>query len=296
MPDAIVTVPPHASFITEVACHPLVSGLRLNTVMPVKGSLEDTLKRLLDTGKTIYVDLKCRQLRVRTFGVPPFTEIELTHRIAVETPVTAYFSGGKERATVLEVDGNRLIMAEGPHRVVGPGESVNIPHPSLRVEGYLTELDRRYIEAGARVGVRDYMLSFVESGRDITELTALLPEARVVAKIESARGLGYIAAEWDHEARLMAARGDLYLEVERPHHIAAALDSIIRTDASAIVASRLFDSMALHAEPESADIMDADALLRMGYRTFMLGDEVCLKRESVLGALNLLEAVAERYA
>jgi len=113
MPDAIVTVPPHASFITEVACHPLVSGLRLNTVMPVKGSLEDTLKRLLDTGKTIYVDLKCRQLRVRTFGVPPFTEIELTHRIAVETPVTAYFSGGKERATVLEVDGNRLIMALG---------------------------------------------------------------------------------------------------------------------------------------------------------------------------------------
>ena len=54
--------------------------------------------------------------------------------------------------------------------------------------------------------------------------------------------------------------------------------------------------MALHAEPESADIMDADALLRMGYRTFMLGYQVFLKRESVLGALNLLEAVAERYA
>jgi hypothetical protein len=36
--EAIVTVPPYAPFLEEVAAHPLVAGLRLNTVMPLKGS------------------------------------------------------------------------------------------------------------------------------------------------------------------------------------------------------------------------------------------------------------------
>ena len=48
-------------------------------------------------------------------------------------------------------------------------------------------------------------------------------------------------------------------------------------------------------EPTSADISDADNLLRMGYRTFMLGDDVCMERNSVMSAINLFEAIAERY-
>ncbi len=43
---AIVTVPPYAAFVEEVARHPIVGGLRLNTVMPIKGPLEDVLERL----------------------------------------------------------------------------------------------------------------------------------------------------------------------------------------------------------------------------------------------------------
>jgi len=33
-------------------------------------------------------------------------------------------------------------------------------------------------------------------------------------------------------------------------------------------------------------------LLGLGYRTLMLGDEVCLRRDSVLAALNLIDAIA----
>ena len=40
--------------------------------------------------------------------------------------------------------------------------------------------------------------------------------------------------------------------------------------------------------PESADIGDVAFLLALGYRTFLLGDAVCLRRDSVLEALNLL--------
>ncbi len=297
--DAIVTVPPYAPFIREIAKHPIVSGIRLNTVMPIKEPIPDLLRRLKEEarGKDVWVDLKGRQLRIATHGVPPYTEIRLTHRIEVQTPVRAYFSGGREVATVVGVDGDRLIMQDGPRRVVGPGEAVNIPDESLRIDGYLTGTDRAYLEAAAAVGNPHVMLSFVEGEQDIAQARAIHPDAIIAAKIESRRGLAYARESWDPAGaqRLMAARGDLYLEVKRPHEIIGALEDLVREDPHAIVASRLFSSLAQGYMPEAADIGDADSLMRMGYTTFMLGDEVCLQRDSVLSALNLLDAMATEY-
>jgi pyruvate kinase len=91
----------------------------------------------------------------------------------------------------------------------------------------------------------------------------------------------------------MAARGDLYVEVLQPHRVVSGLRDIITVDPDAVVASRIFDSLAWHPVPQSADIGDVAFLLSLGYRTFMLGDGVCLRRDSVLAALNLLKKVAE---
>ena len=297
MRKAIVTIPPYAPFIDEVVAHPVVSGIRLNTVMPTKGSLEDLLSRLKDQvgEKDLWIDLKCRQLRVAGFWVPPFTEVQLTHNINVKTPVTAYFRDGKEHATVLEVDGNRLIMQEGPKRVIGPGESVNIVDPSLTIDGFLTDTDKAYIEAGKAVGITTYMLSFVEQKADVDVFKELYPEATVVAKIESQKGLRYVDTVYDGEARIMTARGDLFLEVKRPHHITRACENILAKDKDAIVASRILSSLAYSLEPSCSDIGDVDNLLRMGYQTVMLGDDVCMQRDSVMSALNLFESIANQY-
>lgn len=320
--QTIVTIPPYAPFIREVVRHKSVSGLRLNTVMPVKESeqLEDMLKRLDDEtkkagNKELWIDLKCRQLRVKEYWVPPYTKIRISHNIKVETPVTAYFSDGNEHATVVEVDGDGLIMLEGPKRVVGPGESINIIHPSLSIEGFLTDTDKRYIEAACKVGIHNYMLSFTETQDDIETLYKLDGDANAVAKIESRKGMDYVKNEWgkDNEdksvkqnavitnqslmkSRLMAARGDLYIELSKPHEIIDAVETIIKTDPNAIVASRIFNSFSHSLEPTCNDIGDVDNLLRMGYKTFMLGDDICMRRESVMSALNLFSAMAERYS
>ena len=292
---AIVTVPPHASFVNQVARHPLVAGLRLNTVMPIKGSLEDALARLVaaSAGKPLWIDLKSRQLRVAEAAIPPFTAVRLTQRISVKTPCLAYFSDGKERAEVLAVDGDRLILADGPRRFVGPGESVNIPEASLAVEGLLTAQDEAYVRAARKLGLHDYMLSFVEGPEDLEALRRLDPEARIVSKIESKKGLAAVREHPRGLGRLMAARGDLYVEVGRPHRILGALREIAEADPDAIVASRLFPSLARGLEPEAQDLTDAAFLIGLGYRTLMLGDEVSLRRDSAISALNLLEAVAE---
>ena len=253
--SAIVTMPPYAPYMAEVLRHSIVSGIRLNTVMPVKDSLEDVLKRLSDEAAM----------------------------------------HGKESATVAAVNGNKLIMLEGPKRVVGPGEAVNIPHHSLQIEGNLTDTDKGYIEAAVKTGMHSYMLSFVESQNDVEELKKLDSAAKVVAKIESRKGLEYVANDWKGEPRLMAARGDLFIELQMPHHIIPALEAILAKDKTAIAASRIFPSLAYSLEPASQDIGDADNLLRMGYRTLMFGDDVCMQRDSIISGLNLLKAMAARY-
>ena len=293
MPTAIVTIPPYAPFIKEVARHPIVSGLRLNTVMPVKESLEKLLERLQEDarGKKFWIDLKGRQLRTTTYAVPPYTEVRISHNITVQTPVKAYFGDRTNTATIAAVDGDRLLFLDGPKRVVGPGESVNIIDPSLEITGYLTGTDKEYIAAARAAGLHDYMLSFVEGQQDIDDVRLLDPDANIVAKIESVKGIGYVKNKYKKDCSLMAARGDLFLELEWPHHILEALDTILYADKNAIAASRIFASLAHSPEPSCEDITDAAYLLRSGYKTLMLGDEVCLQRDSVISALNLYAEV-----
>ncbi|MBK9968171.1 MAG: hypothetical protein IPP07_26210 [Holophagales bacterium] len=119
---AIVTLPPYASFAREVANHPLVTGLRLNTVMPLAGETRrEALERLSSLGKPLWVDLKGRQLRVVEAATPPFTAVRVSHRLRVPTPCDVFFGDGREAARLLAVDGDRLILEDGPRRVVGPG-------------------------------------------------------------------------------------------------------------------------------------------------------------------------------
>jgi pyruvate kinase len=292
---AIVTAPPYATYLDEVAEHPLVCGLRLNTVMPVRGGPAKAIERLRAFGQPLWVDLKGRQLRVVGGAIPPYTCVRLSHPIRVDTPVDAFFSDGKECVRVVDVDGDRLILADGPRRLVGPGESVNIVHSSLQIEGTLTETDRAYLAAMRSLGLNKVMLSYVERPSDIKEVQRLLPGAEVVCKIETVQGLNYARAHGAAYGRLMAARGDLYVEVLRPHHVVGALRTVVTADPQAMVASRLFDSLAAHPVPTSADIGDVAFLISLGYRTFLLGDVVCLQRDTVIEALNLLQAIAGEF-
>lgn len=333
--QAIVTLPPYAPFAAEVAAHPMCAGLRLNTVMPLREGRAELLRRLSALGQPIWVDLKGRQLRVVGGAVPPYGPVPISHRISVPCPADAFLSDGREQARIVGIltgdagadagdtdhplppgAGCALIFEDGPRRFIGPGESINILHPRLKIDGGLTAGDRAWLaamrevfpepapDAAAGTGGRRVMLSFVERAEDAAEVRALLPGAAVVEKIESVRGLEYarrqgLAGAYGSGAgasagagRLMAARGDLFVEVGQPHRILTAMRWLIGADPDAILASRVLGSLARQPSPDCADISDVAYAHAIGYRTVMLGDEVCLRRDSVIGALNLLQAIA----
>lgn len=336
---AIPTIPPYAPYLTEVMSHPVVSGARLNTIMPLKQELKVELARLLSImkGKQLWIDLKGRQLRTSygrfykgddpeparkydingviykldpskpkatgTLVTPPWAMITLDRRIKLDLshgPVPCLFRDGTDRALIVEViDGNKLIMLNGPKRVVGGGEGINIIHPSLEIEGYLTDLDKEYIKECKKLGIHTYMLSFVEQDSDVNDVLALDPEAIIAAKIESKKGLDWVKSSKlvkSGKVRLMAARGDLFIQLsaERPDLIVDAMHTIADADPTAIAASRLLSSLDKGA-PNCADLFDIDSLLNMGYRTFMIGDDICFDGNVLLLALDMIGALINRH-
>lgn len=304
--EVISTIPPYAGYIKRVARHPIISGVRLNTVMPVKESLEELIGRISKEvfPKDVWIDLKCRQIRVTNYATTPYQHLEISHKIKVDTPVKVFFSDGDEHATLADVmDGNKLIMLDGPKRVVGPGESINIPDPSLVIEGYLTEKDKNYINAAKKVGVHNYMLSYVESVEDIDEVLGLDPDAKILAKIESKKGLEFVEKEFPTYSallepgrlHLMAARGDLYVEVDPPHKILNEVRKIAKADPEAVIASRIMGSMQKTSTPSCQDLSDVGYLLMCGYKRFMVGDDLCFDERALMSALNVMEGIRKDF-
>jgi pyruvate kinase len=293
---AIITVPPYAAYVEKASACALVRGVRLNTVMPVAHDLALVLGKLRQrvAPRELWIDLKCRQLRVASASYVPFHHVELSHEIEVRTPVQALINSGEAIATISRVEGNKLYLEDVPPIPLGAGMSINILDPSLRIKGYLTERDRAYLAAAGRVGLHNFMLSFVESSRDIEDVLALDPQANILAKIESEEGLAWVAKDYHRYAgqvHLMAARGDLYLELEQPGQMLDALRAIIQADPEAVAASRILSSLRRDLRPTCEEVSDIGFLAVLGYRSLLLGDELAFQEKTLLRALSTLEAI-----
>lgn len=143
------------------------------------------------------------------------------------------------------------------------------------------------------------MLSYVEQDEDIAALLALDPDAKILAKIESQKGIAWTVESFPKKyaanpnVSLMAARGDLYVEVgiERPDLIIGALKKIIKADAKAVLASRILTSLRQGPRPTCSDITDIECMRLMGYKTLMVGDDICFDKGPLMLALDILKAI-----
>jgi len=95
----------------------------------------------------------------------------------------------------------------------------------------------------------------------------------------------------------MAARGDLYVEVNQPHDILNACKLVVSKDKEAFVGSRMLLSIIQnrHGVPSAADFSELAWLYDIGYRNFLLCDELCLKENWLGAATNAFDAFRESY-
>jgi pyruvate kinase len=161
---------------------------------------------------------------------------------------------------------------------VGAGQAVNILGKGFGIKGdYLTERDKEYIRVAKNLGIHGYMLSFVERAQDIQEVRTLDKDSKLVLKIESLPGLDFVARDYSgyQDCRLMAARDDLFINIgENKFDMIKALEFILEKDPNAICASHLFQSLDSVNHVNMADISDLELMKRIGYKNFMLSDEI----------------------
>ncbi len=215
---------------------------------------------------------------------------------------------------------NRLAVRFGPAYMVQPGESLHIRDASLRVGGsQFVDAEHEKIEQVKRFGLTRWFLSYVQSQRDVDEFLELVGrEAQVILKIESKQGLEYVAREFKKRdnLRLCAAKGDLYVELDLPHEILKAQKLIIEKDPEALAGSRMMlsvigkmpyiadgeaDTKIIKYEigpngvPSDADFEQLAWLYEIGYRSFMLCDELCLRGNLLSVATSALQAFKDNY-
>jgi len=265
-----------------------VAELRFNTGVQSPFSPEETLGRLFKLSvkynKTVWIDIKGRQLRVAKWADPLYSCIELNHTVQLEYPAKIIFRGGDVSNITHVKDGNKIFVDPLPRQALGAGQSVNIKAKSLNIQGYLTEQDKRYLMACNKLGIKTIMASFVEDFDDLMDVYSYVENANMVLKIESLKGIDFIrmynpfnreALKESRQPYLMAARDDLFLETGQSYKTIRYLEEIYSTDNNAICASRIFSSLEKREKPDLSDFSDLELMYNIGYRKFMLSDNIC---------------------
>lgn len=271
-----------------------------------EAELKDQLTRIKfrTTRLPLYYDVKGRQLRVtEVLPNPDYLDIRINHPVEVDTPVVVLLKGGADAALLGEVSegGLRLTMQANPRYGMKVGESLYFRHPSFRIKpcAQFTELELKKIALVKEAGFARYFLSYVQCERDVDEFRELVGrDSQIFLKIEDNRGLSYVANEFKKEDNLtlVAARGDLYVEVNQPHDILAAQRLIIEKDPQACAGSRLLLSLVREEVPSCADLSELAWLYDIGYRSMMLCDELCLKGDLLGKAVTAFDAFRTAYS
>jgi hypothetical protein len=291
----IASLTPGMPHIKTIIKHTDIDQLRFNTFLPIsvrKEKLIRSLKKMCGK-KTLWIDLKTRQLRVVNADMYPYPRLKINRTISVELPTKVFFKDSQ--ANVINIEGNdTLILSNRPHVLIESGEQINITDPSLQVNGYLTENDREYISAAKKYDIHSYMLSFVEHEDDIRELIEEDPQATIIAKIESRRGLDFVKKSFPvtfQRIHLMAARNDLFIHMEgNKTEILTALRIIIKKDPDAIAASGIFYSLEKEHHVSMTDLSDLLLLKILGYKNFLLSEKLCNRKEAFKQAMKLWRA------
>ena len=322
--EFMVTLWPSFEHFSDFANDSRITGIRLNSAMINNPELEIEVQRLEQKPPKLpmYFDAKGRQPRIeQVIQCEDHLELVMNHPLVLQTPTEILFKGEVDRANVVKVceNGRRLILEKyRPYWRVFPGESIHVLQKNFFICGpTFTAIEKSKLEITRRAGFNNYFLSYVESQRDIDEFRELVGStAKIMLKIETLKGLQFVSDKFKKtdDTVLVAARGDLFVEIQNPHIMPQALRLIIDKDPEACVASRLLLSIMdeqlkyIHlvakktpneqfdldifiekiknikpGKPSCADICELAWLTDIGYRSFMLCDELCLKRD-LLGA------------
>lgn len=298
--ELLVTMCPSFPHFKRFAEDTRISGIRFNTAMTSLDELDKELAVLAKTPTStpIFYDVKGRQLRITGVETKDGNlELTLNHPIEVDTPCEVLFKAGADIALLDNIKDQRLIFDGGPGYRLVPGESLHIRNKSfknIREGSIFSQLEMEKINKAKAAGISKFFLSYVEKQSDIDQLQEIVgKDAEIWLKIESIPGMRFVHNNFRKADNLVlvAARGDLFVELDKPHHMIEALRLIIDRDPYACVGSRLLLSIVDSPVPSCSDLLEIAWLHDVGYRRMMLCDEICLKENMLASAVAVFDGI-----
>lgn len=272
-----------------------VDVLRLNCSHQSSESLRALVLRIRDVAPSvgILVDIQGPKLRFsaddvvlqkgdqKTFGLHDLgiestngsssRGIEIGHRIQMNDGrlETVVESVEKESISVRVVRGGPLSRGNG----------VNFPDTEI-TGGVLSKKDLSDLAIAKELGVEMVAVSFVQSAQDILDVRAIVGnEILIFAKIERPQALNRIDRICEVSDGVMAARGDLGVEIPYESVPAAQLKiahSALRHGVISICATEMLESMIHSNRPTRAEVSDISTAVRDGFDAVMLSGETAI--------------------
>ncbi|MFM8417449.1 MAG: pyruvate kinase, partial [Actinomycetota bacterium] len=179
---------------------------------------------------------------------------------------TAIVSVAKDAITVRVVRGGELRKNKG----------VNLPDTDVK-GSVLSAKDRADLEVAKRTNVEFVAVSFVQRPSDVEEVRSILgPTAHIIAKIERPQALERIEDICRVSDGVMAARGDL--GVELPFQVVPAAQhriarTALRNGVISVCATEMLESMTSSSRATRAEVADVTGAVRDGFDAVMLSGE-----------------------
>ncbi|KUL54574.1 pyruvate kinase [Streptomyces sp. NRRL F-4489] len=209
---------------------------------------------------------------------------------------------GKVTLEVTAVDGPRVRTTVLEGGMVSDHKGLNLPGVAVSVPA-LSEKDQDDLRWALRYGADVIALSFVRSGRDITDVHRIMREENrrlpVIAKVEkpqAVENIDEIVAAFDG---IMVARGDLGVEMPLetvPIVQKRAIKLARRNAKPVIVATQMLDSMIDNSRPTRAEASDVANAVIDGTDAVMLSGETSVGKypvETVRTMSRIVEAAEE---
>ncbi len=197
--------------------------------------------------------------------------IEVGHRVLL--------NDGRLEVVIEKVGRDSIEVRVVQGGALKPGKGVNMPDTEV-TDDLLTAKDRSDIAVARAKSVEVVALSFVQKPQDIEQVRELVgANVMVVAKIERPQALERISEICAVSDGVMAARGDL--GVELPFEVVpAAQHKIARTALTqgviSICATEMLESMTTSTRPTRAEVADVTGAVRDGFDAVMLSGETAV--------------------
>ena len=296
----------------------MVDLFRINLSHTPLEKVEETVKLIQDcTSVPVCLDTEGAQVRNGTMALGVVVEDRQHVRLVAEkvvgtaecltlTPATVFSELRPNSLVSIDFDGVVMLVLEAGEdwaeavvlnggRIGSNKAVVMDPAPLLQP---LSEKDLAAIEIGRRLGVKHFALSFANCAEDVALLRKLAgPDARIISKIESKRGVRNLDAILLESDEILIDRGDLSREVPL-ENIPLLQKAIIRKANMAKkpvhVATNLLESMIVNSKPTRAEINDIINTLLDGANGLVLAAETAVGSHPIV-AVDMVLSMIERH-